>query len=69
MAGLTGPAFLDEVATASPTLARRFAFMSGDPRNIELRAIAERRGVALLAKPFDLADVEATLATILDADA
>jgi CheY-like chemotaxis protein len=65
MAGMTGAAFNDAVAATSPDLARRFAFMTGDVTNPDLRAIATARGVALLAKPFDMTSVQATLERIL----
>jgi CheY-like chemotaxis protein len=65
MAGMTGAAFNDAVAATSPDLARRFAFMTGDVTNPDLRAVAGARGVALLAKPFDMTSVQATLEQIL----
>jgi CheY-like chemotaxis protein len=67
MAGMTGAAFNDAVAETSPDLARRFAFMTGDVTNPDLRALANARGVALLAKPFDMASVQQTLERIVRA--
>jgi CheY-like chemotaxis protein len=67
MAGMTGAAFNDAVAETSPDLARRFAFMTGDVTNPDLRALADARGVALLAKPFDMASVQQTLERIVRA--
>ena len=67
MAGMTGAAFNDAVAETSPDLARRFAFMTGDVTNPDLRALAGARGVTLLAKPFDMASVQQTLERIVRA--
>ncbi len=65
MAGMNGTEFHDAVAAAHPALGRRFAFMSGDVLNPELRAFATARGIALLAKPFDIATIGQTVATLL----
>jgi PAS domain S-box-containing protein len=67
MAGMSGTTFHDAVAEISPELARRFAFMSGDVLNPELREFALARGITLLAKPFDIDSVGRTVAQILDA--
>jgi CheY-like chemotaxis protein len=65
MAGMSGTEFHEAVAALDPALARRFAFMSGDVLNPELRAFAETHGVQLLAKPFDLATVGALVASLV----
>jgi hypothetical protein len=39
--------------------------MTGDVTNPELRAVADARGIPLLAKPFDVESVERTVAGIL----
>jgi PAS domain S-box-containing protein len=65
MAGMNGTEFHDAVAAAVPELGRRFAFMSGDVLNPELREFAMARGILLLAKPFDIATVGRTVATLL----
>jgi CheY-like chemotaxis protein len=65
MGAMSGAAFNDAVAEVAPRLARRFAFMSGDVTNPELRAVADGRGIPLLAKPFDIESVERTVAAIL----
>jgi CheY-like chemotaxis protein len=65
MAGMSGAAFNDAVAETRPDLARRFALMSGDISNPELRGAAEARGIALLAKPFDSDAVARTVEEIL----
>jgi PAS domain S-box-containing protein len=68
MAGMSGTEFLLAVMDIAPDLARRFAFMSGDVLNPELREFAEARGIHLLAKPFDMASVGSVVATLLAAD-
>ena len=65
MAGMTGTEVYDAVVAARPDLGRRFAFMSGDIGNRELTEFAERHGLALLAKPFDLQGVARTVTTLL----
>jgi two-component system NtrC family sensor kinase len=65
MAGMSGTAFHEAVAAIDPTLARRFAFMSGDVLNPELRDFAVERGIVLLAKPFDIESISRTVARIL----
>jgi PAS domain S-box-containing protein len=65
MAGMSGIEFHDAVAELQPTLARRFAFMSGDVLNPELREFATARGVPLLAKPFDIATAAAMVRGLL----
>jgi PAS domain S-box-containing protein len=66
MAGMNGTEFHDAVAATSPELGHRFAFMSGDVLNPELRQFATSRGILLLAKPFDIATVGRTVAALLD---
>jgi CheY-like chemotaxis protein len=68
MGAMSGAAFNEQVAKVAPQLARRFAFMTGDVTNPELRTVAEERGIPLLAKPFDIESVERTVAQILEAD-
>ncbi len=65
MAGMSGTAFHDAVAAIDPSLARRFAFMSGDVLNPELRDFAIARGIVLLAKPFDIDSVGRTVEQIV----
>jgi CheY-like chemotaxis protein len=67
MGAMSGAAFNEQVAKVAPQLAHRFAFMTGDVTNPELRAVAEERGIPLLAKPFDIESVERTVAEILAA--
>ncbi len=65
MAGMTGTEFHALVVEIDPSLGRRFAFMSGDVLNPELRDFATARGVQLLAKPFDIATVDATVRALV----
>jgi len=65
MAGMTGPAVFEALERDDPALARRFVFMTGDVLNPELRTFAAQRGIALLAKPFDLATVAETVREVL----
>jgi CheY-like chemotaxis protein len=69
MAGMTGTEFHEAVAARDPDLARRIAFMSGDVMNPDLREFADREGVLLLAKPFDIASVAKTVETLLAREA
>ena len=65
MAGMDGTAFHEAVVAIAPQLGRRFVFMSGDTVNPNLREFAAARGVRLLAKPFDIATVTATVTALL----
>ncbi len=65
MAGMSGTEFHAAVMRIAPQLARRFAFMSGDVLNPELREFAIDRDVQLLAKPFDIATVGVTVAALM----
>jgi len=65
MAGMSGTQFHDAVAAIAPHLGHRFAFMSGDVLNPELREFATARGILLLGKPFDIAAVGRTVAALL----
>jgi len=65
MIGMSGIAFHEAVEAIDPGLARRFAFMSGDVLNAELRSFAVARGIALLAKPFDIESVDRTVGGLM----
>jgi CheY-like chemotaxis protein len=68
MAGMNGTEFHDAVSAIEPELGRRFAFMSGDVLNPDLREFATARGILLLGKPFDIATVGRTVATLLGSE-
>jgi CheY-like chemotaxis protein len=65
MAGMAGTEVFDAIVAIRPELERRFVFMSGDVLNPDLQGFVERRGVGLLAKPFDLDTVRRTLEAVL----
>ena len=65
MAGMAGTDVFEAIVAIRPELERRFVFMSGDVLNPELQGFVERRGVGLLAKPFDLGTVRRTLEDVL----
>jgi two-component system, cell cycle response regulator CpdR len=65
MAGMSGTEFQAAVAEIDPGLGRRFAFMTGDVLNHDLREFATTHGVHLLAKPFDIASVGDTVRALL----
>ncbi|HET7474258.1 MAG TPA: ATP-binding protein [Candidatus Limnocylindrales bacterium] len=65
MAGMSGTEFHAAVSEIVPALSRRFAFMSGDVLDPQLRAFATDHGIHLLAKPFDLATVERLVGALL----
>jgi CheY-like chemotaxis protein len=66
MASMSGTDFHAAVRAIDPDLAGRFAFMTGDVLNADLRRFATEHGVHLLAKPFDIATVGETVRTLLD---
>jgi CheY-like chemotaxis protein len=65
MAGMAGTEVFDAIVAIRPELERRFVFMSGDVLNPELQEFVRRRGVGLLAKPFDRETVRHTLEAVL----
>ena len=69
MASMSGTDFHAAVRAIDPDLANRFAFMTGDVLNPDLRRFATEHGVHLLAKPFDIATVGETVRTLLDGQA
>jgi len=66
---MNGVEFQAAVAAIDPALGRRFAFMSGDVLNPELREFATAHDVQLLAKPFDIATVGELVGSLLAAPA
>ena len=66
---MNGVEFQAAVAAIDPALGRRFAFMSGDVLNPELREFATAHDVQLLAKPFDIATVGELVGALLAAPA
>jgi len=68
MAEMSGTEFYEAAVKLRPELARRAVFMSGDVLNPELSAFAAQRGIRLLAKPFDIADVVRIVQEVLATD-
>jgi DNA-binding NtrC family response regulator len=64
MAGMSGTEFYDAAVDFRPELAKRAVFMSGDVLNPDLRGFATKRGIRLLAKPFD---IDAVIRVVRDA--
>lgn len=58
MPGMSGMNVFDALVGIRPDMASRVIFMSGDVLDAELHEYATRHGIALLAKPFDLATVK-----------
>jgi len=69
MAGMSGTEVYEAIRSIRPELATRFVFMSGDVLNPELRAFAETRGLALLAKPFELEAIGRTVRAVIGTQA
>ena len=65
MAGMNGTELHAAIVAVAPQLATRFAFMSGDVLDPELRAAADRGSIPVLAKPFDLATIGAMVEQLL----
>jgi len=54
MPGMSGTDFYQAAIAVRPELATRAVFMSGDVLNPDLHGFSTKRGVRLLAKPFDI---------------
>jgi CheY-like chemotaxis protein len=61
LVGMSGTEFFQAAVELRPEMASRAIFMSGDVLNPDLHGFATQRGIRLLAKPFD---VEAVIATV-----
>jgi two-component system nitrogen regulation response regulator GlnG len=59
--GMSGTEFFAAAVELRPEMVSRAVFMSGDVLNPDLHGFATQRGIRLLAKPFD---VEAVIATV-----
>ena len=57
MPSMAGTEVYERATGIRPELANRFVMMSGDTETPELRDFAAARGIALLAKPFDVKSV------------
>jgi two-component system NtrC family sensor kinase len=63
--GITGIELFERLADARPELAARFVLLSGDPENAEVAAFTRRSGVPVLAKPFDLGQIESAVRRVV----
>ena len=61
MAGMSGIELYTAAVAARPALAGRFILMSGEPGADDLVRFADETGVTILAKPFDVQVVAATV--------
>ena len=62
---MTGIDLYERIAAARPDLRQRFVLLSGDPDSPEIVAFIARSGVPIVAKPFDLAGIEATVRAVV----
>jgi CheY-like chemotaxis protein len=65
MPRLDGKAFYGTLAAASPGLARRVVFVTGDVAGTDAEAFLEQSGCRWLAKPFRLGDLLKTVKEVL----
>jgi two-component system NtrC family sensor kinase len=65
MSGLDGPAFFEILRREYPRLAARTLFITGDLVSSSSRAFLEGAGQPVLAKPFELDHLEASVAALL----
>ncbi len=65
LVGSGGTDLYEAAVRLRPGLAGRAVLMSGDVQDPGLRAFAETRGIGLLAKPFDLAEVSRMVRELL----
>ena len=61
MAGMSGIELYTAALAAQPALAHRFVVMSGEPGADDLVRFADETGVTIVAKPFDVQVVSATV--------
>jgi two-component system, cell cycle sensor histidine kinase and response regulator CckA len=66
MPGVDGMQVYESIVAVRPELAERFVLMSGDVHDPGLRGFAQARGIRLVSKPFDLAEIRATVRSMLD---
>jgi DNA-binding NtrC family response regulator len=61
MAGMSGIDLYERAVAIKPTLAGRFVVMSGEPGSPDLVRFSDETGVTVVAKPFDVQVVAATI--------
>lgn len=62
---MTGIDLYERLVATRPDLRQRFVLLSGDPDSPEIVAFIARSGVPIVAKPFDLAGIEATVRAVV----
>ena len=62
---MTGIDLYERLVAIRPDLRQRFVLLSGDPDSPEIVAFIARSGVPIVAKPFDLARIEATVRAVV----
>jgi two-component system NtrC family sensor kinase len=65
MRGVDGPAFFEILRREHPTLAARTLFITGDLVSVASRSFLETVGQPVLGKPFDLEQLEISVAALL----
>jgi two-component system NtrC family sensor kinase len=68
MAGMSGVELYERAIELRPSLRTRFVVTSGEPGSDELREFAERTGVRVLPKPFDIPAIPALVREIARED-
>lgn len=68
MSDMNGAQLYAIVASRWPQLARRFVLMSGDANNADLAAFVSEAGIPVIAKPFEVSTIVATVRMVLDRD-
>ncbi len=63
--GMSGVDLFARATAIRPDLATRFVLLSGDPDDPEIAAFTGATGVPVLAKPFDLASIEAAVRRVV----
>jgi CheY-like chemotaxis protein len=63
--GMTGIDLFERASALRPDLATRFVLLSGDADDPDIAAFTRATGVPVLAKPFDLASIEAAVRRVV----
>jgi CheY-like chemotaxis protein len=63
--GMTGIDLFERVSRLRPDLAARFVLLSGDADDPDIAAFTRTTGVPVLAKPFELASIEAAVRRVV----
>lgn len=66
MPRLDGMTFYWAAVRRHPTLARRFIFLTGSALTPDVQAFAQMSGVPILAKPFDIRDLDRLVRQVLE---